>query len=148
MTASAIPAAKDAFLTICRAAITDTTVQFAYGHPGGNQGTDVVSVRDARSSLDWGSIGNQDKEEQLQLAFVISVRRGGTDQQAVTERAFALLDLIDDNIRQPVDASIGGTVLFGAIVEVQLQESNPVSYDMSKGRVAELYCTVTAEAIV
>lgn len=149
MTASSVPAVKTALLALCQTAITDTDVQFCYGHPGTNRANSVVSVRDALSRSDWGALGARQKDEQLQVELVVSCRQGGTNQQEITEKAFDYLDLIDAELRTDTyDASVSGSVLWGHIAEVQLRESNPNTHDMTKGRVAELFCTVTATNII
>ena len=147
-TATALPAVKAALLALADAAISDSTVEFCYGHPGTNRAKEIISVRDAATTLTWGPFGQRDKDENLTIELVVSCREGGTNQQTVTERAFDLLDLIDTALRGTANApSITSTVVFGGINSVQLRESNPAINDMTKGRVAELFCTVTAYTI-
>lgn len=148
MTATVISTARAELVDIITAAINDPAVKVSYGHPGPVTGVvDVVAVRDAYSDIEWAALGARRKNETLGVDVVVSCRRGGTDQQTVTERAFALLDLIDTGIRNPSgDITIGGAVSWGSFTQVTLTESNPQIYDMTKGRVAELFCTLTGTA--
>lgn len=147
-TATALPAAKSALLALADGAISDSTVEFCYGHPGTNRAKEIISVRDAATTLSWGPFGVQEKDENLTIELVVSCREGGTNQRTVTERAFDLLDLIDTALRGTASApALSGSVIFGGITAIQLRESTPSANDMTKGRVAELFCTITARTI-
>lgn len=150
MTASAVPvfkAALQTFLTTVYAS-QSPPVLISYGHPGGpNLPNDIVAIRDAHSDQVWAPMGQQRKEETIEQQLVVSCVRGGTDQKVVTERAYALLDLLDAAIRKPAgDPTVGGVCRWAVLgKEIDLAETTPDRFDMTKGRVAEVVATITAK---
>lgn len=144
MTASAIYQFKEALFNLADSLFADP-VLVCWGHPGINLPDDIVGIRDATNEEVWAALGAQRKNEQLEQQVVVSCWSGGTDQKAVTQRAFGYLNTLDGGIRKPTgDPTLGGLVSVASITRVQLTESNPLITDMAAGRVAELVVTISA----
>ncbi len=142
---SKAPAAKAAVYAACASLFSDP-VQVVYGHPGTNQEDDIVAVRGVRSLQDVATMGTgRAREETLEIEVVFSCYRGGGEeaQQVATERAYALLGLLEDHL-QTTDYTLGGVVRLARVTESTLAESDDPDV-LAMGRVAEIAATVTCQ---
>lgn len=120
-------------------------VLVTYGHPGALSADDIVAVRSVSSDLAVATMStNRSREETLTARVTFSCWRGGTDQQTVTERAYALLELLDTSLRV-TDITVGGTVRDSMISGHELAEGEEPD-DLTRGRIAEIDVTITARA--
>ncbi len=149
---SQAPALKAAFVSAIGAlsGITGTDVLVCYGEPGKYQPDDIIAVTDVSSSHELQVIApTRPREETLTVTVVVSCYRGGDDptgalQQIVTERAYALLGLVEDYVKV-TDPSIGGTVrsLTGPITHDLVEGFSVAADGMNVGRIAEITATFT-----
>lgn len=142
---SAAPAVKAALYARCQALYADP-VQVCYGHPGTDQEDDIVSVAGARSTQDVATMTpNRPREESLDVDVVFSVYRGGgpESQQVATERAYALLALLEDYLKT-TDYTLAGTVRLARVTSHVLAESDDPDV-LAQGRVSEITATVTCQ---
>lgn len=121
-------------------------VQVCFGHPGTYLADDIVSVAGVRSRQDVSTMSPQrTREEELDVDVVFSSYRGGGPevQQVVTERAYALLALLEDYLKT-TDYTLGGTVRLARVTSHDLAESDDPDV-LAAGRVAEITATVTCQ---
>ncbi len=149
---SAVPALKAAFVTAIRnlSGITGTDVLVCYGEPGKYQPNDIIAVLDVSSTHSPATISpNRSREEEITANVMVSCFRGGDDplgetQQLVTDRAWALTNLIVDYV-QATDPTIGGTVrgLTGEVSHDLAEAFSPAADGIPAGRVAEIATSFT-----
>lgn len=143
--ASAAPAAKAALVSMMTTALSAQSVRVFYGHPGFIPDGDIVAVTNVIGEQEPGPLraAPATREETLRLIVVVSCYRGGGTgaQQAATERAFALLALVESAIR--TDVTLGGTVRMAQVESFELDEPDDPDI-LAKGRVAEISVVVRA----
>lgn len=140
MAASTIPAFKAALATALRARANLANVQVSYGAPLPAPADEFVWLADVEGEQEAAALGAQKREEIYELTIIVSVIRAGGDQQAVTERAFALASEIEAELRG--DGTVGGTVRFAQIAgPFRLEE---MASDTHRG--AQLTITVGVRA--
>lgn len=140
MAASTIPAFKAALATALRARANLATVQVSYGAPLPSPADEFIWLADVEGEQEAAALGAQRREEIYDLLTIVNVIRAGADQQAVTERAFALAAEIEDELRG--DGTVGGTVRFAEVAgPFRLEE---MASDTHRG--AQLTVTVAARA--
>jgi len=144
---SAAPTFKLALYNACVTLFPSALV--TYGHPGAASADDMVAVMNVTSDQEVGPLSPQRRrEETLTVEVIVSCWGGGTDQQTVTERAYALLADLEDYLQDTgVTAStqitLGGAVRDARVMGHELAETADPD-DMALGRLAEITATVTA----
>lgn len=108
MATSTIPALKAALLSLLAARAGLAGVQVVYGAPLPNPGREFISLGGTDGSQETAALGRLRREEEYRLTIYVSVLREGQDQQAATERVFALVAEVEDAVR--ADPSVGGVV--------------------------------------
>lgn len=148
---STASAFKAALVAACQSAYAAPTV-VTYGHHGELSSSELVMVRGVTSEVEFGPMGtNRSREETLTATVEIYVGSGGTDQQAVTERAFALADVLIAYLQDPgqpssTQTTLGGVVRHAWVSGTDLVEETDDLDDLARGRFARLNVTVTARA--
>lgn len=140
---SAAPTIKAALVAELQA-LYAAPVVVSYGHPGADVEDDMVAVMDIRSTQEVATLSPMRKrEETLDVDVVISCFRGGGPeaQQVATERAYALLALLESWV-QGDGYTIGGTVRLGLLSRYDLAEATDPDI-LALGRVAEITATLT-----
>lgn len=146
--ASAVPTASAALVAMVGDALaTQPEVLVCYGHPGPVDSHDIVALMAAESATEPTvmQVGPRPLDETLDLTVVVSCWRGGglEVQPAVTDRAYALADVIDTAVR--ADPTLRGSVWsarVAAIVQAPVDDPDV----LAKGRLTELSVTVHAQA--
>ena len=141
--ASKAPAVKAALFTLCQT-LFPAPIQVAYGHPGTDLESDIVSVGAVRATQDIATMSPQrNREETLTVDVIFSCFTGGgtESQQTVTERAYALCALLE-NYLQTTDYTLAGTARLARVTSATLIESEDVEL-LALGRLAEVTATVT-----
>jgi hypothetical protein len=104
---STIPALKAALVTIlqARAALANTLV--TYGWPAAPTPEMIIlaDVPEWTQAVGAMRAGGQPRDEEYLLEVACLVEHGGTDQQVISERAFALLSEIELELR--TNATVG-----------------------------------------
>lgn len=149
MGSSNAPAFKAAVVAACQSLFPSAVV--VYGYPGAVSDADIIGVLAVTSSRGVAPMGtNRPREEVLSVDLLFSCWSGGTDQQAVTERAYALVGqfeayLQDAGVSPSSKVNLGGAVRFAQVTATDLAESNDPAV-LATGRVAEISVTVVASA--
>lgn len=149
MGVSNAPAFKAALYTACVGLYPTAVV--VYGYPGAVSDADIVGVLGVSSTRGVAPMGtNRPREEVLVAEVLFSCWSGGTDQRAVTERAFGLVGqlesyLQDAGVSPSSQVNLGGAVRFAQVTATDLAESNDPA-TLATGRVAEIHVTITASA--
>lgn len=102
---SSIPAVKAALVGLFeRLLANDDKVKVFYGVASGNAKEIVVVGNTAPrpESQQWATIGDRQREEDYGLIVFIDIDRSDTTQQAATERAFEILAVIEEAVREDV----------------------------------------------
>lgn len=113
MATSSIPAAIDGLLTLLRANV-DSSTQVVDGFPRFTvTDTDLIAVGGKPAPTAEGTqtaavLGGRKRDENYVLHVTCSSSRGGEDQKAVRDRAFALLAVLENVVRN--DITLGGAV--------------------------------------
>lgn len=152
---SAAPTLKAALVTAIGglAGITGTDVLVCYGEPGKYQPNDIIAVTDVESTHTIATFATtRPRDEVLTATVVVSCFRGGDDptgatQQVVTERAYALLGLVENYIQGT--PNVGSTAIrpYQGETTAVLAEGFSVAADgVNVGRVAELTATFQFQA--
>jgi hypothetical protein len=147
---STASAFKAALVTACESAYTSPTV-VTYGHHGEQSSAELVMVRGVNVEVEFGPMStNRRREETLTATVEIYVGSGDTDQQAVTERAYALLDTLDAYLQDAgvpssTQTTLGGVVRHAWLSGHDLEETDEPD-DLARGRFARITATVTARA--
>jgi hypothetical protein len=125
MASSTIPAVKAALVSVISAALPTVTV--TWGIPRGDKGREWVMVGDVPGIQRAAALGRQRRAETYTVEIEVSVVRAGIEKpQNVTERAFAILEEIEDALR--ADERLGGVA--------NLIKAEVVKADLSEGLTA------------
>jgi hypothetical protein len=136
---STVPAFKSALLAKLNARTNLKNVQVTYGPPL-PPSREWIWLGDVAGEQQTAALGNQRREETYDLSVIIGITREGVDQQATTERAFALMAELENELRS--DATVGGVV---RTAEVQGQfRLDELASDTARG--AHLAITVQCTA--
>lgn len=141
---SRAPLVKAALFAACQS-LYAAPVQVSYGHPGTDVEADVVSVAGVRSAQDVATMTtSRTREETLTLDVIFSSYVGGgpESQQTATERAYALLALLE-NYLQTTDYTLGGTCRLARMIDHTLAEPDDPDV-LAAGRVAEITAQIQA----
>lgn len=127
--------------------VDEPDVQIARGHPGKTQNDDIVAFGKVTSRQEPGPFSpRRPRDETLTVAVVFSIyRRGGPDQEEVAEeRAYKLLEDLENHVRK-TDTTLGGVVRHCFLSEIQSDgETDPRV--LAAGRLIEV--TGIFEAVV
>ena len=143
--ASKAPAVKAALYALCQT-LYPAPIQVAYGHPGTDLESDIVSVGAVRATQEIATMSPQrNREETLTVDVIFSCFTGGgtESQQTVTERAYALCALLE-NYLQTTDYTLSGTARLARVTGADLYESDDAEL-LALGRLSELTATVHVE---
>lgn len=148
---SAAPIVKAALVATCRS-LYPAPVLVSYGTPGSYQPNDLVVVMSSRTEPVVGPMSPaRRRDEVVETVVLFSVYRPGdeTQQQVATERAFELLDVLQDYLRTSPNETLGGACREARVTEHELTETtstNPQNPKLVTGRqsvVAAVVRTVT-----
>lgn len=155
MSASHAPTFKAALFTACQTlygSLTtssgDYTVGVFYGLPT-SYSDEMVTLGDVMSEQEVAAMGSgRPRWETLTITGTVMVYLGGTDQQAVTERAYYLLGLLETYLQDAgnipsTQITLGGSVLQSRVTDHELVETANDD-DAEAGRTADITFTVTA----
>ena len=144
---SAAPAFKAAVFAACKS-IYAAPIQVCYGHPGMDLEPDIVSVGDVRVTATQPVMSAaRPREEVLELDVTFSCYRGGGPeaQQPVTERAYALLALLEEYARNDAQITFASSVRRALVVSHEMTEANTPEL-LAAGRSTQIVATIRAEA--
>ena len=136
---------KAALYALCQT-LYPAPIQVAYGHPGTDLESDIVSVGAVRATQEIATMSPQrNREETLTVDVIFSCFTGGgtESQQTVTERAYALCALLE-NYLQTTDYTLSGTARLARVTGADLYESDDAEL-LALGRLSELTATVHVE---
>lgn len=150
MSASKAPVFRSTMFALVKTALAaQVDVEIAYGSLRTSDSADCVLVRSVIKRGDFASIGAGSLKEFLDLELLISCERGGDDvvngvptQQTASERAWALLALIEARVR--TDITLGITQPFW-VLAAKAQEIETQEDDAYAGRFTDLAVTFSAE---
>ncbi len=143
--ASKAPAVKAALFAVCQS-LYAAPIQVAYGHPGTDLESDIVSVGSVRATQEIATMSTQrNREETVSVDVIYSCFSGGGPevQQTVTERAYALCALLE-NYLQTTDYTLSGTARLARVTGADLFESEDADL-LALGRLSELTATVQVQ---
>jgi len=143
--ASKAPAVKAALFTLCQT-LYPVPIQVAYGHPGTDLESDIVSVGSVRATQEIATMSTMRNREELITVDVIfsCFAGGGTEvQQTVTERCYTLCALLE-NYLQTTDYTLAGTARLARVTGADLIESDDPDL-LALGRLSELTATVEVQ---
>lgn len=143
--ASKAPAVKAALFTLCQS-LYPVPIQVAYGHPGTDLESDIVSVGAVHSTQEIATMTTaRNREEMITVDVVFSCFAGGGAevQQAVTERCYTLCALLE-NYLQTTDYTLAGTARLARVTGADLIESDDPDL-LALGRLSELTATVQVQ---
>lgn len=149
MSVSKAPAYRAAMFTLIKTALVgQAEVEINYGLISPSKPDDLVLISAVGKSGQFKAIGAQSIDEYLDLRITISCARGGDDlvngvstQQIASERAWALLALVETRVRS--DVTLGGLVnwcICSRAEEIESQEEDGI-----KDRYADITATFTAQ---
>lgn len=142
MATSTIPAFKAALLLALTNRAGLTGVQVTYGAPLPQPTREWIWLGDVDGQQDAAAFGHSRREEEFGMTVLIGVTRGGTDQQATSERAFTIAAEIENELR--TNADVSGTVRLAEIKgPIRLEE---LSATDGTSRGAHLTITIRASA--
>jgi hypothetical protein len=106
---SAIPAAKAAILTILEARPAMAGVTLAWAAPTKDEDytETMVFLGDVERASDWAELGTGRRKEDFSVGLTVFVEMWGDDPQSTEERAYELLDEVEDALRDDIRASPG-----------------------------------------
>lgn len=145
MSTSTAPAFKAAVYAACQS-LYAAPVQVAYGHPGLTQEQDIVSVGRTTSTQDFVTFGARAREETVTVEVIFSCYRGGGPEveQVVEERAYSLLGMLEDHLRD-TDPTLGGVVRWSQLTSIDCQGATDPDV-LAAGRCSEVTAVFTAHA--
>ena len=142
---SKAPLVKAALFTVCQT-LYPVPIQVAYGHPGTDLESDIVSVGSVRATQEIATMSTMRNREEVIFVDVIfsCFAGGGTEvQQGVTERAYTLCALLEDHL-QTTDYTLSGTARLARVTGADLIESDDPDL-LALGRLSELTATVEVQ---
>jgi len=142
---SKAPAVKAALFTLCQT-LYPVPIQVAYGHPGTDLESDIVSVGAVRAIQEIATMSTmRNREETVTVDVIFSCFAGGgaETQQTVTERCYSLCALLE-NYLQATDYTLAGTARLARVTGAELIESDDPDL-LSLGRLSELTATVEVQ---
>lgn len=111
MAVSTIPVFKAALLAQLQARAGLAGVSVTYGYPGPTAETEWVWLADVRGEQHLMVMGSRSRDESYELTVLIKSETSGIDgaaQQATTERVFALMGELEQQLRS--DPTVNSTV--------------------------------------
>lgn len=144
MASSTLPSVKARLVTLLAGDPGLSGVQISYGVPDPIE-REAVYVGGTRDhDQEWSALGARGRAEHYALELVISVWQPGADQQTVTERAFALLAVVEAILRG--DPSLGLALTGVKSLVAEIRPSRLVEGPFDDGRVGELQGTIAVDA--
>ena len=126
MAVSATPVLKRELLTLLQARANLSAVLVTWGWPVGELPDEFLMLLDVDGSQTTKTKGQHRREEEAALRVWISVLRGRGEQQAATERAYALAEELETQLRETptVNSSVRSARIEGryALREAQARE--------------------------
>jgi hypothetical protein len=119
-TISVIPDTKANLKTQLEARPGLAGVQIVYGIALPNRRNECISICSAKDGQQWGLIGQRARNEEFTLTVYVCVVKTTKNQQAVTERAFAIADEIGDQLR--TDPTVDGALMVAQVAGADLDE--------------------------
>ncbi len=140
-------ALKDALLEKLQAREGLAGVQVSYGFPKTPQ-KEIVMLGDIHGRQTPGALGRLSREERYRLEVTVKVEKQGTSQQPVTQRAYALADELEAQLRS--DPTVGGVV---RVAQIGGEQDDPGRFQLEEfatadgqGRMAVLTIDVACQA--
>lgn len=143
-------AVKDAIHAAAAAALTaaaETEVDLCYGFRWPPSFPDEVAITAVRVAPQEGTVSPQQRRRMDVFVDVNIVSFRVTDDEQVTHtRAFGLLGLIDEHVRE-TDRTLGGAALWCVLDEVQ-SDGATAEEDAGSGRLTEIAATFMAAVYI
>ena len=124
-------------------------VLVSFGDPGQYQPSAIVAIMDTTTAISRPTLGtNRSREMAADVSLIISVYTQGDEsaQQVSTDAAFALLTILEQNLRTSPNERLGG-----ASRDAWVSKADPIATiaidpanNLPTGRVTEIHVTVTA----
>lgn len=124
-------------------------VLVSFGDPGQYQPSAIVAIMDTTTQISRPTLGtNRSREMAADVSIIISVYTPGDEsaQQVSTDAAFALLTVLEQNLRTSPNERLGG-----ASRDAWVSKADPIATvavdpasNLPTGRVTEIHVTVTA----
>lgn len=122
MTTSTAPAFMDALVTALAARSNLAGVRVNYGPALPDPGRESVNILGLEGEQQWAGLGRLAKEEIYTVQVMILVIREGQQTQPAVERAYELLEELEDELRENTDSPTeGNTVRVAAVETVNLE---------------------------
>lgn len=122
---SAAPLVKAALVSTLTTLYDGENVHVSYGIPGTYQPDDLVAVMGSRTVNNRGPMSTgRLRDETVETIVLFSCQRNGdyTQQQVATERAFELLDMLQDYLRTGSQITLTDTTREARVTEHELDE--------------------------
>lgn len=123
MSSSSIPRVKAALVRLLDAAAWPTprpAVSYGWAREVEREVVMVGGTVDEEQT--WVSFGPRRRDETYRIKFVVQVTRPGLTQQQATERAFELLAVIEDVLRETPDLGLGTELTVAELANPRLRE--------------------------
>ncbi len=144
MPTSTIPAFKAELATQLQALLP--TVQVVYGGPWPMPELEWMWLADVEFDQQWATLGKKSRDETFSMQVLVYVEQPGnvSNQQAATERAYALMAVVETYLRG--DPTVNGVL--GQPGEAEVKGRGRLQEDANQEgtRVAWLQFTVTGKA--
>lgn len=122
MSSSSIPTVKAALVERLELATwPGARPTVAYGWPRDIPREVIMVGGTAEGAQEWVAFGTRDRNETYRLTLVVQVTHPGQSQRVATERAFALLGVVEDVLRTDPTLGIADT-LVAELAVPRLQE--------------------------
>jgi hypothetical protein len=123
MSSSSIPRAKAALLDLLTSATwPGPAPTVSYGWPREIDREVVMVGGTTDGEQEWVSFGPRRRDESYRIELVVQVLRPGFSQQQATERAFALLAVVEDVLRTTPDLGLGIELTVAELAAPRLRE--------------------------
>lgn len=145
---SALGTFKTGMVAAALTVYTDHETYVTSGEPSQDVLGELVSIGSVTIGQDVATVGdNRGREETLTCEVMISVFRGGDDDQqtGVDQRAAELLTLLEQQVHY-TDTTLGGAVRHCFLTSATLDSGPGGMVDNSRGRMAVIEATFTAKA--
>ena len=145
---SAVPALKRALLEVLRSLFPDARVSYGPPQSLADQMASVAgaSVRHERPTV-GGPTRSREETAEIQVILSIAVAGDGESwsdaQQAATEAAYDMLDVLEDHFRDRTAATLGGACRDAIVSSHELAEYKTEADGFAAGRIGEITATIT-----
>lgn len=144
MANSTLPAVKAAAVSALQAAAGLAGVQVTYGWPDDAKREHVFIGGTSEDTQEWSAIGARQREEIYGLELVIVAWKPGATQQAMTERAFVLLGVVETTLRNDPTLALAPAGVKSLVVEIKPRSLTEGVWDDGRMALVDSVIAVTA----